>query len=217
MAESRKPSRVLRGRAAYAVVGAALFLAATLGDRWAYAHLGLPGSAARDWDRMLRAAGYLPTWLLVALGLGLVRAGHQAQPWRRRAGPGLTLACAATLAGAAAELVKILVRRERPNLHDGAYVFRAWSDRPWSTSDLGLPSSHAAVAFGAAFLLTRLWPRGGPVWLALAAGCALTRLFEQAHFLSDVTLAAVLGYGAAWACAGLAQNTAPGARPGAGD
>jgi membrane-associated phospholipid phosphatase len=202
--------RRLRLLGAYAGVSAVLFVAALWGDKWAYAHLGLARASERDWCRMFRAAGYLPTWLLIALGLGLVYSGRKGDSWPRRLMPALALALAATLSGALGEVVKLLLRRERPNLHNGAYVFRAWGDRTLSNSDLGLPSSHAVVAFGAAFMMTRLWPRAWPVWMLLALGCAATRLFEQAHFLSDVTLSAIVGFGVAWALAGLTKKTTPG-------
>ena len=76
----------------------------------------------------------------------------------------------------------------------GEYFFRPFSESSFSTSGLALPSSHALVAFSGAFILCRLYPRAWPVWVLLAAGCALTRVQAHAHFLSDVTVAAV----AAW-------------------
>jgi membrane-associated phospholipid phosphatase len=86
------------------------------------------------------------------------------------------------------------MRRERPGVADGAYVFRSFAEKPFSTSGLALPSSHGLVAFSAAWILCRLYPRAWPIWVALAAGCALSRVEAHAHFLSDVTVAAV----AAW-------------------
>jgi membrane-associated phospholipid phosphatase len=38
-----------------------------------------------------------------------------------------------------------------------------------------------------------LFPRTAPVWLLWAAGCAVTRVLAQAHFTSDVVLAAIAG------------------------
>jgi membrane-associated phospholipid phosphatase len=70
-------------------------------------------------------------------------------------------------------------------------------DHPLSTSGLALPSSHALVAFAAAAMLARLYPRARWLWYALAAGCALTRVLARAHFLSDVTLAAIIGWAVA--------------------
>jgi membrane-associated phospholipid phosphatase len=101
---------------------------------------------------------------------------------------------AAALGGLAAELLKLLLRRERPEAHAGEYVFRSWSSHPLSTAGLALPSSHALVAFAAAAMLARLYPRASWLWFTLAAGCALTRVLARAHFLSDVTLAAIVGW-----------------------
>jgi membrane-associated phospholipid phosphatase len=54
------------------------------------------------------------------------------------------------------------------------------------------------VAFGAAWLLCRIYPRAWPVWIAFATGCAVTRVMVQAHFLSDVVTGAVAAYGVVW-------------------
>ena len=62
-------------------------------------------------------------------------------------------------AGIVGELLKILVRRMRPPDVGSAYAFRAFSDHPFSSRGLGFPSSHAVVAFGAAAILSRMFPR----------------------------------------------------------
>ncbi|MBK6493540.1 MAG: phosphatase PAP2 family protein [Gemmatimonadetes bacterium] len=163
---------------------------AHLGDQYAWLHLGKPGVYDNDFGRMLRIVGYLPLWILMAVAVWL----HTSD--RRTA---LLIGGMPALGGLAAEVAKILLRRERPKLHDGAYYFRPFNDHFWSTRDIGLPSSHAFVAFSGAWILCRLYPKGWPVWVGLAAGCALTRVQAEAHFLSDVTVAAVLAYGmVAW-------------------
>jgi membrane-associated phospholipid phosphatase len=144
---------------------------------------------------MLRVPGYFPFWALAGLALVL-------QDWTPRAlqtlgtaaRRGLLLFWSTALGGLVAELLKIIIRRERPGPNDGDWVFRAWSDRPFSTAQLGLPSSEAAVAFAAAAMLARLFPQGRELWYALAFACALTRVVAGAHFLSDVVLAALVGY-----------------------
>lgn len=166
-------------------------------DTWTYHHVVYDEPLRHDWARLLRVMGFLPTWLLAAGALILIDAAPKARGgkgasftgWQR----GLLLAFAPTLGGLVAELAKLLIRRERPALHDGAYGFRPWSVHPFSTSNLGMPSSHALVAFAAAFMLCRLFPRASVLWLSLAAGCGLTRVLAQDHFLSDVVLAAMLG------------------------
>ena len=44
--------------------------------------------------------------------------------------------------------------------------------------------------------LARLFPEASVLWYGLAIGCALTRVASGAHFMSDVVLAALVGYGA---------------------
>jgi undecaprenyl-diphosphatase len=96
--------------------------------------------------------------------------------------------------GLLAEVLKLVIRRERPGPHDGEWVFRAFLDNPWSTKALGLPSSHAMTAFAGAAMASYLFPRTAPVWIAWAVACAWTRVAVQAHFLSDVALAAIAGW-----------------------
>ncbi len=153
---------------------------------WRLLHSG--DAAAHDWHRLLRVCGFLPTWLAIGAALALVD-----RAWRR-AGP---LVLSAALSGLAAELLKLIVRRERPGAA-GEYSFRAFSDDPLSTAALGMPSSHAAVAFGGAWMLARLHPRLAPVPLLLAAGCGLTRVIDRAHFFSDVIAAAGVAWMLAW-------------------
>lgn len=162
------------------VLAAALLAIAHLIDGWAFRHLNLPGLAGKDFGRMLRVMGFVPFWLTAALALYLVE-----RPIRWRAA---ALACAPIAAGIVAEVLKLLFRRERPRAHGGEYVFRPWSEDPFSTGGLALPSSHAMVAFGAAAVLARLFPQARVVWYALAVGCALSRVAAGAHFVSDVAL-----------------------------
>ncbi|MFT4974843.1 MAG: membrane-associated phospholipid phosphatase [Myxococcota bacterium] len=177
-------------RAAPLIVMVAAVGAAHLLDPWG---LGLhnPDARSHDWHRLLRVCGSLLTWLAVGLGLWLHdRSG-------RRAG---MLVLSASLSGLAAEVLKVVLRRVRPVSVWEGYAFEPWAGEWWSTAGLGLPSSHAAVAFGAGWAMVRLSPRGGWVVLALAVGCGLTRVIDRAHFISDVVMAACV----AWVvCVGL--------------
>lgn len=204
---TRRPWR----RAALVVATvAAGFVAVSLLDRTLFFALRVPAEAgrrgieARDWYQLLRQVGSLPTWLLVGSAIILfdgARARRRADAPRvplldvaRRGG---ALIAGAALAGAAAELLKLLIGRERPIGPDKefqGYVFRPLFDGFRDGSNLGLPSSHAAVAFGAAFVLMRLFPGVWPAVLLAAGGCGLTRLLAGAHFASDVYLAAVVAY-----------------------
>ncbi len=174
------------------LIAAAAVALALLADRWAYAHIIYPDVYEHDWGRMLRTMGFLPFWL--AAGVAMLLCDRPQPAWPRR---GLLLMIAATLGGASAELLKLLVRRERPSADSATYIFRGWSDHPFSTRGLGMPSSHGVVAFAAAAMLARLLPRARVVWYALAVGCALTRVLSRAHFLSDVVVAALCGYAVA--------------------
>jgi membrane-associated phospholipid phosphatase len=198
----------------FAVILILLFFIAQLADQWIFNYFTFPGIYDRAWGRMLRLAGYLPLWSIVALALVL----HDWVPRRRRTLPqasrrGLLLLWSTALGGIIAELLKIVFRRERPGLTDGAHVFRPWSDQPFSTARLGLPSSEVAVAFAAATVLARLFPEAWLLWYLLAVGCALTRVASGAHFMSDVLLAALVGYVSAlvlWPRRGLVGTRAAG-------
>jgi membrane-associated phospholipid phosphatase len=179
----------------FAATGTLLFVIAQPADQWIFHHFTYPGIYEHGWGRMLRVAGYVPLWGLIALALVLhawvprVRRTLLQSSWR-----GLLLVWSAALGGAVAELLKLTLRRERPGLTDGAHVFRPWADRPFSSAELGLPSSEAAVAFAAAAMLARLFPETSVLWYGLALGCALSRVASGAHFMSDVVLAALVGY-----------------------
>lgn len=168
-----------------ALVATTLIVVAHLLDPWAWRHVIDPEIYEHDLGRMLRVIGYYPLWVLLGLALWLSTRNRR---------PALQLALIPGLGGLAAEVFKLLLRRERPRPHDGEYFFRALDERTFSTSGLALPSSHALVAFTGAWVLCRLFPKGWPVWLFLAIGCGLSRVQAQAHFLSDVTVAAIAGW-----------------------
>lgn len=151
-----------------------------------------------DWYQMFRAVGFLPTWLLIAGAMALVE-------WRERSerSTGLLIMLSTVCSGLAAELLKIVLGRHRPDA-DGHLLWNPLLGAIYSPdkygSSLGLPSSHAAVAFGGAFAVAIVFP--GARWPALiaAAGCAITRLMAGAHALSDVYAAAILAWGIAYLC-----------------
>lgn len=149
-----------------------------------------------DTHRSLRVLGYWPLWVAAAIALLLID-----RPLARTRGVhaaitrGSLLTLGPGMAAALVEILKVALRRERPGLNwDGHYVFRAFGPDWWRTSDLALPSSHAAVAFGAAFVLGRLFPGTRFYWLMLAAGCGMTRLAGRAHVLSDVAASVPTAY-----------------------
>jgi len=175
------------------LASALLFALACALDGWAYQHLRVDDVYGKDWGRLLRIAGFLPTWMLGSFALILHDHGATSPAPRRFWWRGMLLTVAPIASGLTCELLKIVLRRERPNLHDGTYYWRSFADHPWSTGNIGLPSSHTMVAFAGAGMASYLFPRTWPAWMLLAAGCAFTRVAAQAHFLSDVTLAAAAG------------------------
>jgi membrane-associated phospholipid phosphatase len=196
-------TRHIGWRALLITLGA--FAVASLGDRWVFSNFFNPTVYDHDWGRLLRVMGFMGTWIAIAAAVGLHEGRDPAErPLARRRA--WLLFWAPAFGGAVAELLKIVIRRERPMLHDGAYGFRPWDERTWSGGGLSLPSSHAAVAFAGAAMLARYYPRARWVGYTLAAGCAVTRLSSRAHFLSDVVLAAGIGWLAAFV---LAQRWPP--------
>ena len=164
-----------------------LLLIASLGDSWAYTYLNLPHVYDQNWGRLLRVIGWLPFWVLA--GVALYRSATTLLA-RRHA---IILIGSPTLSGAMSELLKLIIRRERPGPNAGSYVFRGFAEHTFSTAGLGMPSGDATVAFAACVVAARLWPRARGIWYGLAIGCALARVLSHAHFLSDVTAAAILG------------------------
>lgn len=173
----------------FALLAAAL-AASVLLDGRAYQALVDPRVYERDWGRLLRVTGSLVLWVPLAIAAWLERRATRPdrgrEAWLLIGGP--------LLAGGVAEVIKLLVRRERPVPHAGEYFFRPFGDRPFDTHDLGFPSSHAMVAFGGAVVLARLFPRAAPVAYLLAAGCGITRVLAHAHFLSDAVGGAIGGW-----------------------
>lgn len=192
--EYGKKPLALRAGVALAITLAFLVVPA-LADTWTYQHVWNPKVYEQDWGRLLRVMGFWPTWLAVALAVWLVQREHDAARAKRSF---WLLAGSPAVAGLLAEVMKLVIRRERPDSGAGEWVFRDWSDHPFSTSGLATPSSHTMVAFGAATMLARVFPRARWVFYVLAWGCGVTRVLAHAHFVSDVTFGALLGWAVAW-------------------
>jgi len=176
----------------------AMFFAMQL-DRWVFHVINNPDGLPSWLVQSARLLGEMPTWIiatpLVAFASFILNTRRSLLASFERS---LLIIWAPMLAGFCSTTLKLLLRRERPDAHDGAYVFRPWNELPFDTSGLGLPSGHASVAFGAAFMLMFMFPRLGPLWLFGAILCGLTRLMPQAHFFSDVIGGAILGFASAW-------------------
>jgi membrane-associated phospholipid phosphatase len=202
-----------------AFVMAAIVALAHLADAWGTANLTsdrLPILESRDWYRLLRVLGYGPTWAVLGV-LALIIAAHR-RGWGpahhaevRSGGSGggwggwgggaraaiadaaLLTMLGSALAGGLAEILKLIFRRGRPDAGE-PYVFFDFASHGFDTSDYGLPSSHAAVAFGAAFAIALRWRATLLLTLPLALGCGWTRLLAGQHFISDIALAACVGF-----------------------
>ena len=178
-------------RLALTLAAAALATALSFAlDPWVWRQFSYRSVYDQDWGRLLRVTGSLVLWAPLALAVSL-EARARRLDWARR---GWLLFVGPALAGGIGELLKLLVRRERPDLHGGAYFYRDFSERPFDSHDLGFPSSHVVVAFAGAAVLARLYPRAGAVAYALALGCAVSRILAQAHFMSDVVAGGIMGW-----------------------
>lgn len=161
----------------------------------------------KDWYAALRIVGYLPTWLVLAALLLM----HDRSRARDGAGSGVWISRAASLAlspaigGGLAELLKVIVRRQRPG-SDGLYRF-AWLGEGKGPG-WGMASSHVGVAFGGACMVGVLFPSLRIPALLVACGCGWTRVMSGAHFASDVLVGAALGWLAARATARLCRMQA---------
>ncbi|MBC7772626.1 MAG: phosphatase PAP2 family protein [Pyrinomonadaceae bacterium] len=194
------------------LIGLALALA---WDRAVYIHIAVKDPArlqalnSADWYRTLRIAGAPWVWFFVAAVLVLYDAGKgersakhsNTYPGLLRGGSaalrrGTFLLLSALLSGGAAEIVKAIAGRYKPDTTDGFFRFASFHERfvqlKWN--DLGFPSSHAALAFGACFAMSIMVPRARMVFVLMAIGCAVTRLLAGAHFLSDTYAAVLLAY-----------------------
>lgn len=206
---ARRPSTglIVIVAASVIVVGASFIF-----DGPVFRALHLPGAEREDWHRLFRVMGYLPTWIFAAVAAGLLSGlpdPTKPPPHPGNIARGLYVFLSAALGGLVAELMKLVVRRERPDIDLMEYIFRPFADRPWSTSGLGMPSSHTMVAFAGAAALCFIAPRASAVWLALAAGCAFTRVADRAHWLSDAAVGAAGGVFVAWALWRVAIGRAP--------
>lgn len=192
------------------VAAGALFL-----DHWAYVNMamcdpkndamaiyGHPWGSPVRWGYALKKVGEAPVWLTAAAlvfarEMWLVKAGFQ---WAARRV--CLLAGSLLTATVITEVVKVLVKRCRPS-DAGEFVFRTWAEyldmwRHHDVKTFSFPSGHATAAFAGAFVLCRLYPRLAWIWLPVAAGCAVTRVLDHAHYVSDVVGGACVGWFGAW-------------------
>ncbi len=111
----------------------------------------------------------------------------------RRRKQAILMAVAVIAAALITNVFKLTTGRARPRmfLQEG----QMWSAfKGFSTSAYAaLPSAHTASAFALSGALSRNYPRGAWVFLAAAALCGASRVFDNVHYISDVFLGGLLG------------------------
>lgn len=177
------------------LIATGLTVAALLGDgacmHWMQAHQNrtLSSWASKlsrygDWPELM---GYGSVILAVAWVRRAERLAHLV----------LCMMLASTLAGATANSVRLLSGRTRPSerqIRDGWYGL--WYGKTFllrKNKFHSFPSGHTASA--SAFFGTAAWSRRRWGWasLSLAGAIAWSRLYLNAHHLSDVVVALILG------------------------
>jgi membrane-associated phospholipid phosphatase len=117
---------------------------------------------------------------------------------RRRCLPRLIVAAFGT--GLAANVVKLLIGRVRPNAWVDQFggltnQFCEWFPLAMNRgSEQSFPSAHTTSAVGLALGLAALYPRGRRLFLTMAFLVALQRVLFCAHYVSDC----LVGAGLAW-------------------
>ena len=149
-----------------------------------------------DLINMFRGWGFLGTWVLIAITARLLAKPDQpgtVTGWERHlCRKEWLLLASPLLSGGAAEVGKLMVRRLRPH-GESFYLYKNWLTDPFSSSGLGIPSSHTAVAFGGSTILLLLFPKLRTPALVMAAGCMATRVLSGSHYFSDGIAGALLG------------------------
>ena len=145
-------------------------------------------------------------WILVSTGLFFIamlvldasalRARLRARRAMRTLAAGYVFAAVA-LSGIIANLSKNIIGRARPKHFDetGSMSFDFWSgDSSWAS----FPSGHATTAMALGIALALLFPRLRWVFLCFCFWIAVSRLFVEAHYPSDVIAGGMLGGLSAW-------------------
>jgi membrane-associated phospholipid phosphatase len=106
---------------------------------------------------------------------------------------GLRLAFSLALAGVADQGLKAVIGRERPTANDGAFDFDP------GHLDAAFPSGHTTMAFAmAASLADDVHPTWAKIGLyGVATGVAVSRVYQEKHWVSDVLGGAALGIASA--------------------
>jgi 4-amino-4-deoxy-L-arabinose transferase-like glycosyltransferase/membrane-associated phospholipid phosphatase len=101
--------------------------------------------------------------------------------------------CALLCSALAVQLLKHIVGRARPGVADTPFLFHGFFPAAGLTGFDAFPSGHAMATFSLAVVLGRAFPKLRPPVFALALLICLSRLYLEAHFLSDVVVGAFGG------------------------
>ncbi len=101
------------------------------------------------------------------------------------------------LAGMTTQIIKHLTHRHRP--HQDQPPDPGMWDGPFQGFDYtSFPSGHAAIAFSIATVIATSYQK--TIWVpvlcySLATGAALSRVYDNQHWVSDVLIGSVIGFG----------------------
>lgn len=182
------------------VAAAILVIAGFLGaDRWFYetisVRLNTPDIADDDFFQRTNLFWYICRfWSHIVGGLIAYFAILVFHPrgWRMANAQLITVGITAMTAN----FLQAAIARLRPNegtSHlDFGTPFGYWTDRLHHPG-VGFPSGEVTFAFALAYVLSRYFPRGAPLFFALSFLVLLARLLSGSHFLSDVAAGVALG------------------------
>jgi membrane-associated phospholipid phosphatase len=143
-------------------------------------------------EAAMKAVGTAGEWGSVWAAIGLTAAALD----RRRRGRWLAAAAVGPLAVGANFVVKLAIRRPRPQLAGLPPLAGA-------PSSLSFPSAHATSSVAAATAMSRIEPGARAPLYAIAALVCATRPYLGMHYPSDVLAGAALGYAIGRAVPGL--------------
>lgn len=218
MADRRRrfSGRLLLVASGLGILGLAAFAIDLPVASWCKAHR-LPGELGRL-VTLCEAFGHSLSVALILLA-ALLLDDQLAVPRPGRLGRGqrafLQLIAMAYCGGLVVDLIKAAVTRVRPRAADLASIastLGTFGDGALAASGghradlMSFPSGHSAVAAGLAAALTWRYPRGWPLFAALAAGTAVQRVCSSAHYPSDTAFGAAVGVATAAICLGAVRR-----------
>ena len=106
---------------------------------------------------------------------------------------GLIGGAAVAGAGLVEQVIKNVTCRARPTAPEAGAFFTDFPCFPARYAYASFPSGHATAAFAAAVFLALWYPRGAPIFLALALLVGLSRVLLDSHFPVDVWAGALIG------------------------